>query len=174
MPLYVCSVLCSEYICQLFAFSQIVLLYLKKTNQSATGVLFGWAFSYFLPVSKQEDSGLGLFRCSFLLCVCSGGGGQNGLPLQSALKMSAPLPSLQSPPPSVSRFFFPSSISAARLIEVDPPRLGGWGGGDAVKSRSRGGNEGCQKKPWRGSRGSSFPACLCASARSSATLSPEV
>lgn len=130
---------------------------------------FGWGFLTLPALFQQEDRGTGAVSRGILLRLCSGGGGQTcppaaKLPENVCFSSISPVP----PPPhprSVSLFFFffclidfcctahrgGSSIHECRSC------------GGTVKSRRRGGNEGCQgkkiKKRWRGLHGSSLP-CL--------------
>lgn len=132
-----------EYICQSSAFSQIVLLYLKNKSKRHR-CDFGWAFSYFLPFSNQRTEEPRLFHVVFSSSACSGGGGQNCQPEQSCLKMSAFLPSLQSPR-SVSFFVF-CLIDFCCTAHRGGSSIHEYTScGGTAKSSRRGGNEGCQK-----------------------------
>lgn len=112
---------------------------------------FGWGFLTLPVLFQQEDRGTGAVSCRILLRMCSGGGGQT-CPPEAKLPENVCFSSISPVPPTLdqSPFFFfclidfcctahrgGSSIHECRSC------------GGTVKSRRRGGNEGCQEKKFK-------------------------
>lgn len=159
-----------EYICQSFAFSQIVLLYLKNKSKCHR-CDFGWAFSYFLPFSRTEDRGTTAVSCSiFLLCVLRWRWTE--LPTRAKLPENVCFSSFP-PVPQISLFFLSHRfLLHSSLRWIFHPRVYELRGDSKEQQERR--KRGLSKNGGEVCMDHLSPAWLCVSACSSATLSSEV